>query len=86
MLGGQSEQGTTTGPQISANERENMEPSVELSSQLRVAVVDVTNRQNFNLLVSLTISRMVGNWLSALLPESNHKYKSSDEVCLIFDR
>ena len=41
MLGGQSEQGTTTGPQISANERENMEPSVELSSQLRVAVVDV---------------------------------------------
>ena len=70
MLGGQSEQGTTTGPQISANERENMEPSVELSSQLRVAVVHVTSRQNFNLLASRTISKTVGNWLSALLPES----------------
>ena len=35
-LGGESEQRTTTGPQISANESVNMEPS----SQMRVAVVD----------------------------------------------
>ena len=36
-LGGESEQRTITGPQISANESVNMEPS----SQMRVAVVDV---------------------------------------------
>ena len=36
-LGGKSEQRTTTGPQISANESVNMEPS----SQMRVAVVDI---------------------------------------------
>ena len=36
-LGGESSQRTTTGPQISANESVNMEPS----SQMRVAVADV---------------------------------------------
>ena len=39
IFSGESEQRATTGPQISANERVNMEPS----SQLRVAVVDAKN-------------------------------------------
>ena len=41
MLDGESEQRTTTGPQICANERVNMEPS----SQLRVAVADDKNSE-----------------------------------------
>ena len=64
-LGGESEQRATTGPQISANERVNMEPSF----QLRIAVVDAINWQNVNLFTRLSISTTVRNELSALLPE-----------------
>ena len=54
-LGGESEQRETTGPQISANERLNSEPSF----QLRVAVVDAINWQNVNLFTRLSISTSV---------------------------
>ena len=66
IFGGESEQRVTSGPQISANERVNMEPS----SQLRVAVVDAKNWQNVNLSARRSISKTVRNELRALLPES----------------
>ena len=55
------------GPQVSANERLNMEPS----SQLRVALVDAKNWQNVNLSARRLISKTVRNELSPLLPESS---------------
>ena len=60
-------QRTTTGPQVSANKRVNM----ELSSQLRVALVDAKNWQNVNLSARGSISKTVRNELSPLLPESS---------------
>ena len=67
MLGGVSEQRVTTGPQVGANERVNMEPS----SPLQVALVDAKNWQNINLSARWSISKTVCNELSPLLPESS---------------
>lgn len=49
-LGGESEQRTTTGPQIRANERVNMEPSF----QLLLLLTPKIGTENFNLLASRT--------------------------------